>query len=311
MATHDEAQASTAKDKRKARRAGAGLVLLAFALAAAGGTAFLLTRYMDARITAARVPTTRVVVAASEIPVATAIRAEALKVIEWPAVARPEGTIADPAALVGRITLATIATNEPILPSKLASPNARSGLASLVASGMRAAAVRVDDVVGVAGFVHPGDKVDVLVTMKPTNEASFMTRVLLQNVQVLAVGKQLEARQGEREKAAPVTVATLLVSPDESERLALAASKGQILLTLRGLGDEDLVATSGATPRELFAGELAAPPPAAVVKAPARRPLARQVAVAPSSPPRERQVVEILRGDLFEKRDFDRAEKKP
>jgi pilus assembly protein CpaB len=311
MGIQDEQQASSAKDKRRARRAGAGIALLAFAVLAAAGAAFLLTRYMDARITAARVPTTRVVVAASDIPVASPIRPQALKIVDWPAIARPEGTVADPAELVGRVALVPISTNEPLLPSKLATADARSGLATLVPSGMRAVAVRVDDVVGVAGFLHPGDQVDVLVTMRPTDTAPFTTRVVLQNVKVLAVGKELEARPGEREKATPVTVATLLVSPDDSERIALAASKGQILLTLRGLGDGELVDTQGATPHALFAAVLPPPPaPVAVAERPHRRREPPRKAVA-APPPRERQVVEILRGDLFEKRDFDKPEKHP
>jgi pilus assembly protein CpaB len=268
--------------------------------------AFVLTRYMDARTAAARVPTVKVVVAAVDIPVATRIKPEWLASTDWPAASQPAGTWSDPRPLAERIPIVPISKGEPVLASKLAEPGATGGLASLLPPGMRAAAVAVDDVVGVAGFVHPGDRVDVVVTMQARADAPFTSKVILQNVKVLAVGKDVEHRGRDSEKPVPATVATLMVTPEESERLALGASKGKLLLTLRGLGDDDEEATRGVVPTVLLA---AAEPPRgpAVIEVPRARPTARR---APPKPPaREGQIVEILRGDLYEQRDFARKEK--
>jgi pilus assembly protein CpaB len=266
---------------------------------------------MDARTAALRVPTDRVVVAAVDIPVASPIKAEWLTTVDWPRVSRPDGSQADPAAFTGKVALAPITKGEAILPGKLASADGRGGLATLLAPGTRAVAVRVDDVVGVAGFVHPSDHVDVIVTMQPRNDALYTSKVILQNVKVLAVGKDLEHRGRDAERAAPVTVATLQVSPEESEALALAASRGKLLLALRSASDVELAETRGIVPTALLAAgsePSQAAPPAQPARARAR-PSRREPIAQAAPPPRERQVVEILRGDLFEKRDFDRSEK--
>ncbi len=203
-----------------------------------------------------------------------------------------------------------ITRGEAVLPTKLAAAGARSGLATLLPGGMRAVAVRVDDVVGVAGFLHPGDRVDVIVTMQPRDGAPFTSKIVLQNVKVLAVGQHLELRGKDAEKANPVTVATLKVTGDESERLALSASKGQLLLTLRALGDEELVETRGVIPPVLYAGASSPEPQHAAPAPVASKPRTRgpKAVAAPKPPEKEKQVVEILRGDLYEKRNFDAKE---
>lgn len=311
MALHlgEEQQQSVpaAKDRRRKRGAVLGVALISVAIVAALAAAVLLTRYMDMRTAAARIPTAKVVVARVDIPVASPLKAEWLQAVDWPAATRPEGAAADPAPLLGRVATARIFRGEAVLPGKLAEAGARSGLSTLLEEGMRAAAVRVDDVVGVAGFIHPGDRVDVIVTMKPRDEAPFVGKVILQHVKVLAVGKDLEAGREPGGKPVPVTVATLMVSTEESEALALAASKGKLLLTLRGLGDEEIVASSGVTPAVLLAAAI--PPPPTQAAAPRRS--APRVAAAPlPPPPTPRREVEILRGDMFEKRDFA-PEKRP
>ena len=313
----EDPQSQPPKEARKRRTPVRGLVFLALAIAAAVGVALLLTRYMDARVAAARIPTTKVVVAKANIPVADPILRDWLEVIDWPAVARPEGAVSDPAPLVGQIATAPIQRGEPVLPSKLVVGGSRSGLATIVPEGMRAMAVRVDDVIGVAGFVHPGDRVDVLVTMKPREDGSspWVSKVVLQNIQVLAVGKDIELHGKDAKEARPVTVATLMVTSDESERLALATDKGHILLALRGIGDDGYADTRGVTPPGLL--QAAAPEPAKsepppVAQAPRpkrpRHEVARKEAAPP--PPAEKQVVEILRGDLYEKRAFDAKQPK-
>jgi pilus assembly protein CpaB len=301
--------------ERPPRRSGLrAAIFLVFALVAAVATALGLTRYLEARTAAARVPTVSVVVAALDVPLATALRSEALKVVEWPAAARPEQAASDPARLVGRVAITPILKGEPILEAKLASSEAGNGLAALLPEGMRAVAVRVDDVVGVAGFLHPSDNVDVIVTMKPRDDGNSPTvsKIILQNIRVLAVGKEVTHGERNLDKSIPATVATLMVDSEQSERLALASTKGKILLSLRSRLDLADVDSDGITPPVLLAGAPVATPVAAAPKPsrparasrPRRSAQPRVVTAAPSAG--EKQVVEVIRGDLFEKRDFQK-----
>lgn len=293
--------AQGARTRRSAVRA---VLFLTVAVLFAVGTAVVFTRYMDARTAALRVPTDRVVVAAVDIPVAEPLKAEWLTVIDWPRLSRPAGAVEDPASLVGKVAHTPITKGEAVLPTKLASTQGKSGLAALLPPGTRAVSVRVDDVVGVAGFVHPGDRVDVVVTIQPRNDGLFASKVILQNIPVLAVGQDLEHRGRESERAAPATVATLQVTPEESEVLALAASRGKLLLALRSASDTGVTVTRGIVPPALLA---ATAEPATAAPRPVRV-AAKAKAAAPA---RQGQIVEILRGDLYEKRDFDHAEKRP
>ena len=190
----------------------AGLFLVV-AVVAALVAALLFTQYVERRTAEVRVPTAKVVVAALDLPLATTLRPESLAVVDWPLSSRPEGTTADPASVTGRVALAPMFKGEPILAGKLASGEIGSGLSAILPAGMRAAAVRVDDVVGVAGFIHPGDRVDVIVTMKPT-EGSVppVSKVILQGVRVLAVGKELATKGKSLDRSIPATVATLMVT---------------------------------------------------------------------------------------------------
>jgi pilus assembly protein CpaB len=210
---------------------------------------------------------------------------------------------------------------QPVLTSMLAAKNAGNGLAALIPSNMRAMAVRVDDVVGVAGFIHPDDRVDVMVTMTPPRPgAQTTTKLFMQNVKVLAVGSEVEANDQARMHANPAAVATLLVSPTDAERLALASTQGRLLLTLRSWTDSQAVNTEGAIPDDLV-GE----PPAVAARAPegggaahpavaARgRGRGKQMAAAAPPPtlqaePPKKDVVEILRGDRFEQRNFTKGD---
>jgi pilus assembly protein CpaB len=285
------------------------VVFWGLAIVAGGSSAFLLKRYLDKRQAGGPL-LAQVVVAAIDLPLATTLRAEHLALVAWPRNARPAGTLTDPKAAIGRVLTSRLLQAEPVLTSRLAGREAGSGLAALIPPNMRAAAVRVDDVVGVAGFIHPEDHVDVLVTMRP-QEGEPASKVILQNVKVLAVGKQIDVEQKSRSKALPVTVATLLVTPEQAERLALASSQGKLLLTLRSRTDEAEVITPGAVPSTL----LGLPPrPALVAEAvktgsedrTRRRSLPREPKVA-QAPPRK-DVVEILRGDRFEERKFEGKE---
>ncbi len=306
------------------RRSGTRAALFwAFALVAGLATALFISRYLNARQAGGAVPMAKIVVAAIDMPLAGKIRPEDLKLSEWPAEHLPMGAVRDPKEVVDRILISRVLAGQPVLPGMLAAKNAGNGLAALIPPNMRAMAVRVDDVVGVAGFIHPDDRVDVLVTLHPTRPgAETTTKVFMQNVKVLAVGQEVEANNQARMHANPATVATLLVSPQDSERLALASSEGRLLLTLRSWTDSLPVNTGGAVAEELVGdpaaatgparpADPAAPHPAGSVAT--RRGRGKQVAAAQPSPvlPSEqpkRDVVEILRGDRFEQRNFSKGD---
>jgi pilus assembly protein CpaB len=299
------------------RKSGARALFFAvIALGASAGAAVLITRYVDSqRVTT---PTAKVVVAAKDLPLGTTIRPEHLSVVDWPEHAKPPQATTDPASVVGRVLLGKLVSGEPMLESKLAPKDARGGLAALIPTSMRAVAVRVDDVVGVAGFIHPEDRVDVVVTMRPTKPADSepTSKVILQNVKVLAVGKELEVTEGNRGRATPVTVATLLVDPEQAEKLALAANQGQILLTLRNWSDDDAISTTGMIPSVLLSDVGPVIPKDAPKPGTARRRREHEptpAAAAPPPPPpveKPKEVVEILRGDRFEQRKFDSKDEK-
>jgi pilus assembly protein CpaB len=298
-------------------------LFLALALVAAGGAALLLTRWVNQRIALARVPTEKVVVATVDLPVGTRLTSDQLEAVDWPMATRPSSATADPAPLAGQIVATHIFKGEAVLPDKLVSGTV-GGLAALLPEGGRAISVRVDDVVGVAGFIHPGDLVDVIVTMRADDSIGvpFTSKIILQGIKVLAVGKEVDARARQGDKVLPATVATLQVDSAQAEMLALAATKGQLLLALRSSTDTGEVATTGVVPRTLLAAVEPPAPPKSAEPAPApapapatarRRAPAPRPAVQPSQPePRaDKKVVEILRGDLFERRNFDKKEETP
>jgi pilus assembly protein CpaB len=285
---------------RWAVRAG---LFLALALVAAGGAALLLTRWVNARMAVARVPTAPVVVAAEDLPVGTRLARKHLRAVDWPEASRPRSATSDPAAWEGRVVASRLYQGEPLLAEKLVSGKAGQGLAALLPEGARAVSVRVDDVAGVAGFVHPGDVVDVIVTMRPSESTgSYTSKIILQAIRVLAVGKEVDAAAQGNDKVFPSTVATLQVDSLQAERLALAASRGQLLLALRNGADGALVETRGVGPAALLA-----PVEPALQAGPAPR-VAGPPPVPPPATGRDRQVVEILRGDLFERRQFEKKE---
>ena len=160
----------------------------------------------------------------------------------------PEGAFEDPAALVGRGLIDSVVRHEPILPGKLASKEAGSGLPPIIPAGKRAMSVRVNEVIGVAGYVLPGTHVDIVATQSPTAKAEDMTsKVVLSNVEVLTAGTRLE-HDSKDGKPISVTVVTLVVTPDEAERLTLASTEGKIQLALRNPLDVDSPATAGVKP---------------------------------------------------------------
>lgn len=237
-----------------------------------------------------KLPTTQVVVAAANLDVGTALKAEDLRTIQWPSASLPQGTFSKPEDLIGRGLIQPVVEQEPILPGELASKEAGAGLPPVIPEGMRAVSVRVNDVIGVAGYILPGNHVDVLVDISPTEQHTDVTsKVILTDVQVLTAGTRIE-RDTEKDKPITVSVVTLLVTPEQSESLTLASTEGKIQLALRNPLDKTAPETPGVRPAVLL-GQ------AAALHAPARRAPVRKAAVA--APPQAPQlpVIEIIRGD--------------
>ena len=267
------------------------LVLL-LALTAGGALAFGTYNYVQNPVVeqGPSIPTRPVVVAATDLPLGTELTNDDLRVIEWPANAVPQQVIGDPKDIIGRGLIAPVLENEPILPMKLAAIEAGAGLPPIIPPGLRAVSVRVNEVIGVAGYVMPGTRVDVVATVSPTlNQQDMTSKVILTNVQVLAAGTKIE-HEGDDNKPMPVSVVTLLVNPEEAERLTLAATEGKIQLALRNPLDLETPNTSGARAALLLG---TAPP----VRRVAPRPAPGAPAAAPAPAPPPAPVVEIIRGD--------------
>jgi pilus assembly protein CpaB len=267
------------------------LVLL-LALAAGGGLALGTYRYMqNVPVKTVSMPTHPVVGAAVDLELGAQLKADDLHVGEWPASSVPNGAFSTPDEVVGRGLVMPVIQNEPILPMKLAGKDAGSGLPVVIPEGKRAVSVRVNDVIGVAGYVLPGTHVDVLATATPTNsEVDTTTKVVLTNVQVLAAGTKME-QDTEQGKPMAVNVVTLLVSPDEAERLTLGATQGKIQLALRNPLDKTEPETPGIRPAVLL-GVANAAQARRTGNASHSRPVANVAAAQTAEP-----TVEIIRGD--------------
>jgi len=253
--------------------------ILAVGLVASGTTAGLVYRAVQHRVivktmpaaaTSASVPVRPVVVTANEVAFGTKLGNEQLKLVDWPVSALPPNAFEARDKVTGRVAIARLVPNEPVTEDKLA-PAGEHGLLSLVIDhGMRAVTVRVNEVAAVGGFIVPGSRVDVLVTAEVKNQAAAVpgvpapadaneqhTRTLLQNVSVLALGQVLEASgQPKPGEAQTLSTATLLVTPDQGELLALGAAQGQLQLVLRNFEDNQIVNSPGKAAHDLFSGAL-------------------------------------------------------
>lgn len=261
------------------------------ALVAGGGLAYGTYDYLqNVPVKTVSVPTKRVVVANADLALGSEIRRDDLATVEWPSSSVPEGAFEDPAAIVGRGLISSVVRHEPILPSKLASKEAGSGLPPIIPPGKRAMSVRVNEVIGVAGYVLPGTHVDVVVTASATSRTEDTTsKVVLSNVEVLAAGTRLE-QDSKDSKPMQVTVVTLLVTPDQAERLTLSSTEGKIQLALRNPLDLESPETAGVKTGMLLGNVQQRP-----VAAQPRRSASPSPNPAPASQPAP--TVEIIRGD--------------
>lgn len=191
-----------------------------------------------------------IVVAKVPLRFGSEISTKVLKEIPWPQAELPPGAFKTVASLVSgdkRLVLAPIEPNEPVLGAKITGPGSRAALSSLIDGDMRAVTVRVNDVLGVAGFVLPGDRVDVLLT-KPSTDGSDSTDVILQGKRVLAIDQLADERA---DKPSVVKAVTLEVHPQEAQKVALAANVGTLSLMLRPQGDDQPAATQTVTLSDL------------------------------------------------------------
>jgi pilus assembly protein CpaB len=269
------------------------ILLIAFVIA--GMCAWLVYRLVGVRLIASRPQaTTRVVAAAKDIPLGAVITSADLTTMTM-AGAAPKGAVLKPEDAIGRGTITQIYQGEPILDSLLAGLGSGGGLAPTIPPGMRACAVRVDEVVGVAGFVIPGMRVDVLVSGNPPGEGAgegVVTQTLLQNIQVLSAGTDIQ-RDNEG-KPQQVQVVNLLVTPEQAEALSLASNSLKIQLVLRNPLDTQIAKVPATGMRSLF-GEQA---PTAAPKAPR----------GPSKPAVKPFSIQVINGTKTEEEKFSSPE---
>jgi pilus assembly protein CpaB len=242
----------------------------------------------------------KLVVAASDIDLGSRLTPAMLKAVDWPANSMPKGGFTNPVDLDSRVLRTSVLSGEPILESKLAPVGAKGGLSAVVAEGKRAMTVRVNDVIGVAGFALPGNYVDIIVNTQEENAKSgnkdqTISKIVLEHILVLAVAQEVGR---DETKPKVVSAVTVEVTPDQAEKLDLARSVGTLSLMLRNQVDLKMAGTGGATkatllntpPEPIVATAKAEPPKPPPV---AKKPVARVAAVPDAAP---RTCVDVIRG---------------
>jgi pilus assembly protein CpaB len=284
------------------------LVFAFFALALSGLVAYYAYRMLSNRLAPPTEETVAIVVAAQKLNLGDRLTEQNLRVAAWPVANLPEGRFSDPKEVVGRGVVQPMSANEPILDSKLAAKEAGAGLVSAIPEGMRAVAVRVNDIIGVAGFVVPGTHVDVMIIGSPGTSGQTTSKIFLENVQVLAAGQNVERDQNGKPQTSQVV--TMLVTPEDAQKLALAGD-ARIQLALRNPIDMAVENPKGVQTAALYGTSSVATPPEAprlkprptVVKyVPKPKP---DVAPPVNVEPTVRSVtVEVIKGDKRETSTF-------
>ena len=263
------------------------LTMMAFAVILAFVAVIVAARWINAQASG---NTNKVAVALLDISLGARIAPEMVRMVDWPANALPPGAFSDPKLLDARVTRTSIQHGEPIMESKLAPPGTQGGLSAVVGEGKRAMTVRVNDVVGVAGFALPGNYVDILVNTQDelaknaSGRDPSISKIVLERILVLAI-----AQESSRDDTKPkvVNAVTLELTPDQAEKLDLARSVGTLSLVLRNQIEDKPVNTEGATKTSLLDTKIAAQVPA-----PAPRPVVRhRVVQGPAGPQ-----VDVIKG---------------
>src|SRR2546423_4575699 len=206
---------------------------------------------------------TKVAVAKVAIPLGSKIIPEQIMVVQFPKESTPDGAFDSPEKLAGRVVVMNIAAREPITESRLAPEGTSAGLSAVIPEGYRAMTVKVDDAAGISGFIMPGTLVDVVVVIDPREGSGMqdpISKIVLQNIKVLANGQNIDKPENERE-ANSVKAVTLQVTPGQAEKLALASSEGKLQLVMRNSIDQGDEKTPGINKRGLLGGDRAVPAP--------------------------------------------------
>ena len=261
------------------------LTVLIFALVVSAGASYILYRVISAQFEASKTaPTNRLLVATHSLDNGVLIKDVDVKMVDWGGPI-PMGAIMKPEDAIGRGVTSQIYENEPILDTRLAAKGAGAGLAATIPPGMRAVAVRVNDIVGVAGFVVPGSKVDLLISGTPpmgNGGLGDQNKTLMQNVEVLSAGQNIT--KDAEGKPVNVGVLNMLVTPEQAEVLSLASNETRIQLILRNPLDTKETDTKGTTVAYLYANKNGMPPAGKAATAPAKG-TSRRVAAPPPPPP--------------------------
>lgn len=274
------------------------LLMIGFvALALGAFVSFAVYRNLQSGHGGNQAPGEQVIVAADDMQVGQKIEEKDIRFVRFPSADLPAGVFHLKSRVIGRGVVAPISRGEFILTNKLAAENAGAGLPSLIPPGMRAVSVRVNDTTSVSGFVLPGTHVDVLLTGNPQGSSDPQTTTVLEDVAVIATGQRLERNSAGEPQSTPVI--TLLVSPDDAQKLTLASNQGHIQLALRNPLDtrqEELAAAHSSSLYKMAPAQTTAPAPA---QHRARR------AVAPTAPlPPPVFTVEVYKGDKKEESKF-------
>jgi pilus assembly protein CpaB len=240
----------------------------------------------------------KAVVAAADLAVGTKLNATQVKVVDWPKENRPAGSFSDSSAVTDRVVVKPVSAGDVITEQKLLPKDAKGGagiMAYAVPAGHRAVTVAVNEVAGVAGFIAPGNRVDIVLTTQiPSNPSDKISKIILQDVPVLATGQISTAPQGEKPVVVPTV--TLDLTPDDSEKLVLATSKGSLQLLLRNVIDSAPVDSRGATITKVLTGSETHPLKVTSARKSHRRAPARHVQARPTPPPPSTHSVEVIRG---------------
>lgn len=266
------------------------IVVIAIALVTATIASFGVYRAIQRiPVREVEVASVHAVVASASLPVGTLVTKDHVKVVAWPARTQVQGAFSSVEDVVNRGVIQPIGENEPVTENKLAPLGAGGGLPPTIPPGMRAISVKVNEVIGVAGFVVPGSRVDVLVTVDETSGTrNSLSRVVVSNVQVLTAGTRFDQEQARADgKPIPTTVVTLLATPEDAERITLASSEGKVMLTLRNPLDTLPTDTKGVRLANLT-GAPAPPPVQKTVKG-------KKVMVAAEPPAPKAYTVEAIR----------------
>jgi pilus assembly protein CpaB len=240
-----------------------------------------------------QMPTRKAVVAAKQMPLGTLLTRDSVKLVDWPQQTPLQGGFASIDEVENRGLIAAVVENEPLSENKLAPKAAGAGLSPTITPGMRAISIKVNEVIGVAGFVVPGTHVDVVTIIGNGKGGDDMvSRVVVGNVQVLTAGTRYDQEESRAGKAIRSSVVTLMVAPLDAERIALAQSQGEMMLTLRHPLDVAPTETEGVHRAALFSSNEPAPKPTVVV---ARRAITPPAPVVPIPPVVRAYTVETIR----------------